>query len=208
MEPIQLHQLATDLPHWLQSPQLPTPEDPRSRSAAQSRAIVYPQLFESALERIMGGSPLGTIIANDPRGIQLGRFLYWITKDPDRRRRYEEACMVAAETMAHELPAIADALNVINSDGESTSQTIMEDVQRSALRMKARTYLMEKWSPQRYGDTRRVQIDQTTLSANLTPDDFARMSLADLKRMALERFARAAADAENVEDADVIEHES
>jgi len=200
MEPIHLHQMATDLPHWLQSPQLPTPEDPRSRSAAQSRAIVYPQLFENALERIMGGSPLGTIIANDPRGIQLGRFLYWITKDPDRRRRYEEACMVAAETMAHELPAIADALMV----GADSTEAVMEDVQRSALRMKARTYLMEKWSPQRYGDTRRVQIDQTTLSANLTPDDFARMSLADLKRMALEKFARAA---ETAEDADVIEHE-
>lgn len=191
--------ITPELPHWLQSPQLPTPEDPRSRSITRTQAIVYPQLFENALERIMGGSPLNAIIANDPRGIQLGRFLYWITKDPARRQRYEEACMVAAETMAHELPAIADAIATMNVDGETASQSVMEDVQRSALRMKARTYLMEKWSPQRYGDTRRVQIDQTTLSANLTPDDFARMSLADLKRMAMERFAKAATTAEDAE---------
>ena len=114
----------------------------------------------------MGGTPLTTIIANDPRGIQLGRFLFWINRDQTRRRaRYEEACEIAAETMAHELTAIADALG-----GEGgTSQ--LEDVQRSSLRVKARTYLMEKWSPRRYGDTRRVQIDSTTINASMTAED-------------------------------------
>ena len=58
----------------------------------------------------MGGTPLQTIVQNDPRGIQLGRFLFWINRDPERRQRYEEACEIAAEAMAHELTAIADAL--------------------------------------------------------------------------------------------------
>ena len=172
-----------DLPHWMRVPQLPTPDDPRpshSPSSVALRHTTYTNLFESALERVMGGTPLNTIVANDPRGIQLGRFLYWINRDPERRSRYEEACEVAAEALAHELVGIADACN----EGSQ-----MEDVQRSALRIKSRTYLMEKWSARRYGDTRRVQIDQTTLTANLTAEDLSKMSLAELKQMAARTFA-------------------
>lgn len=186
-----------ELPHWLQDPQLPTPDDPpppASRNTYLLKHATYNNLFESSLERIMGGTPLATIIASDPRGIKLGRFLFWIQRDPERRRRYEEACAVAAEAMAHELTSIADALG-----GESgTSQ--LEDVQRSSLRMKARTYLMEKWSPQRYGDTRRVQIDSTSISASLSADDLQKMSIDDLKRMAVEMMKRS-----HPTDADVID---
>jgi len=174
-----------DLPPWMQTPQLPTPDDPRpshSPSSVALRHTTYANLFESALERVMGGTPLNTIVQNDPRGIQLGRFLYWINRDPTRRSRYEEACEVAAEALAHELVGIADAM-------DPNANPLMEDVQRSALRVKARTYLMEKWSPRRYGDTRRVQIDSTTLTANLTADDLSKMSLAELKQMAARTFA-------------------
>ena len=185
-----------DLPHWMRTPQLPTPDDPspsRSPSSLALRHATYANLFESALERIMGGTSINTIVQNDPRGIQLGRFLYWINRDPQRRQRYEEACEVAAEVMAHELTDIADACN----EGSQ-----LEDVQRSALRVKARTYLMEKWSVRRYGDTRRVQIDQTTLTANLTADDLSKMSLAELKQMAARTFAPARDD---TIDAEVVE---
>ena len=103
----------TPLPYWLQDPQLPTPDDPHPTPSRQTHLLrhqTYANLFESSLERIMGGTPLTTIIANDPRGIQLGRFLFWINRDQTRKARYEEACEIAAETMAHELTAIADAL--------------------------------------------------------------------------------------------------
>lgn len=145
----------------------------------------------------MGGTPLTTIVANDPRGIQLGRFLFWINRDPTRRARYEEACIIAAETMAHELTAIADALPL-----DGSTNIVLEDTQRSALRMKARTYLMERWSPQRYGDSKRIQIDSTSTSINasMTAEDLSRLSLADLRTMAARVFARSA-DA----DADVID---
>jgi len=175
-----------DLPHWMQTPQLPTPDDPHPTPSRQTHLLrhqTYANLFESSLERIMGGTPLTTIIANDPRGIQLGRFLFWINRDPTRKQRYEEACSIAAEAMAHELTAIADALDM---DGSP----LMEDVQRSALRMKSRTYLMEKWSPQRYGDSKRIQIDQTSLNANISADDLAKLSLPELKAMAARVFAR------------------
>jgi hypothetical protein len=174
------------LPHWMQDPQLPCPEDPRPTPSRQTHLLkhqTYANLFESSLERIMGGTPLTTIIANDPRGIQLGRFLFWINRDNERRQRYEEACEIAAEAMAHELTAIADALG----DG---SQPIMEDVQRSSLRVKARTYLMEKWSPRRYGDTRRVQIDSTTINASMTAEDLTKLSLDELRTMAARVFAQ------------------
>jgi hypothetical protein len=179
MEPLH------DIPHWLQEPQLPTPDDPpvpRSQQTASNRITTYGSLFETALERVMGGTPIHTIVASDPRGIQLGRFLYWINRDATRKARYEEACVIAAEAMAHELVTIADGMD---------ENAMIEDVQRSALRVKSRTYLMEKWSPQRYGDTRRVQIDQTTVTASITAEDLRSMSLDDLKRLALERFARA-----------------
>lgn len=175
-----------DLPHWMQTPQLPTPDDPHPTPSRQTHLLrhqTYANLFESSLERIMGGTPLTTIIANDPRGIQLGRFLFWINRDPTRKQRYEEACSIAAEAMAHELTAIADALDMDNNP-------VMEDVQRSALRMKSRTYLMEKWSPQRYGDSKRIQIDQTSLNANISADDLAKLSLPELKAMAARVFAR------------------
>ena len=173
------------LPHWMQDPQLPCPDDPHPTPSKQTHLLkhqTYANLFESALERIMGGTPLQTIVQNDPRGIQLGRFLFWINRDPDRRQRYEEACEIAAEAMAHELTAIADALALDN-------QPVMEDVQRSSLRVKARTYLMEKWSPRRYGDTRRVQIDSTTINANMTAEDLTKLSLDELRTMAARVFA-------------------
>lgn len=178
-----------DLPPWMQTPQLPTPDDPRpSHSSSSSLALrqtTYANLFESALERVMGGTPLNTIVQNDPRGIQLGRFLYWINRDPTRRSRYEEACEVAAEALAHELVGIADAM-------DPDANPLMEDVQRSALRVKARTYLMEKWSARRYGDSKRIQISSTSLS--LSGEDLRKLSTDELKKMALEMAQRGAID--------------
>jgi len=184
----EMHQL----PPWLQDPQQPTQLDATPSPSRNGRVLahtVYASLFESALERIMGGTPLATIVASDPRGIQLGRFLFWINRDETRKARYEEACLIAAETMAHELTAIADALPL---DGSDATAALLEDVQRSALRMKARTYLMERWSPQRYGDSKRIQIDSTSINATLNADDLSRMSLAELRALAARTFARAA----------------
>lgn len=182
----------TDLPEWLMEPQQPTPDDPRPSHVStslhpSSRQLVYTNLFENALEQVMGGAPLQTIIKNDQRGIQLGRFLQWIMADPTRRQRYEGACEVAAEQMAHTLNDITDA------------EDSLEDVQRSALRFKSRTYLMERWSPKRYGDSKRIQIDQTSTSVELTAEDLSKLSISDLKRMALEKFQQAAARGDVVE---------
>jgi hypothetical protein len=170
---------------------LPTPDDPpvpHSRQTASNAITTYGSLFETVLERVMGGTPIHTIVASDPRGIQLGRFLYWINRDPHRKARYEEACFIAAEAMAHELNVIADGL----PPAGETPALFMEDSQRSSLRLKSRMYLMEKWSPQRYGDSKRIQIDSTSISAAITAEDLRSMSLDDLKRLALERFGRAA----------------
>ena len=182
LDPIDPVTSGADIPHWLQSPQQPTPDDPRSGNASRLVRASYPNLFENALEQIMSGKSLATIVANDQRGIQLGRFLYWINADPTRRRQYERACEVAAENLAHSLVSIADA-----------EDNPMEDVQRTAQRIKARTYLMEKWSPARYGDSKHIRIDQTSLNATVSPEDLRRMSLADLKRMAYEKVIEGSA---------------
>lgn len=180
-----------DVPEWLREPQEPTPADrrPASMSATRQAALVYPQLFEQVLERVCSGEPIAHVIQSDVRGVQLGRFMYWVGADPVRRRRYEEACTVAAEVMAHQLVAIADAVEV---DQDGNASLVMEDAARSALRIRTRTTLMEKWSPGRYGDSKHIRIDQTSLRAEVSPDDLRRMSLADLKRMAYERVVSAA----------------
>lgn len=173
-----------DLPEWLQTPQQPTPMDRKppvsAITAANLANVVYPNLFENALDRVMAGESITTIIDNDPRGIQLGRFMYWISRDPRRQQRYEDATRIAADMLSHTLIGIADATDS------------MEDVQRSALRIKARTYLMEKWHPRRYGDSKHVRIDQTSLS--LSGEDLRRLSTEELKKMALEMAQRGAID--------------
>ena len=83
--------------------------------------------------------------------------------------------------MAHTIVGISDALD-----------NPMEDVQRSAQRIKARTYLMERWSPRRYGDSKRIQIDSTSTSVSLSAEDLSQMSISDLKRLALEKFRQQA----------------
>ena len=48
------------------------------------------------------------------------------------------------------------------------------------------------WSPRRYGDTRRVQIDSTTINANMTAEDLTKLSLDELRTMAARVFAQRA----------------
>jgi hypothetical protein len=164
----------------------------------------YPNLFEHALERLMGGVPMAAIISNYNRGITLGRFMQWVMADPTRRARYEKACEVAAETMAVELNSIADGLpldaTTANSSEQSAYPVIPEETQRTALRLKSRMYLMEKWSRSRYGDSKHIQIDSTSVSATMKAEDLARMSLADLKRMAYEHVMRSAPHREDTID--------
>ena len=109
------------------------------------------------------------------------------TAIPTAAHRYEEACEIAAEAMAHELTAIADALG-----GRATTPHHGGRPAVSSLRVKARTYLMEKWSPRRYGDTRRVQIDSTTINASMTAEDLTKLSLDELRTMAARVFAQRA----------------
>jgi hypothetical protein len=201
----------TDLPEWLQTPQLPTPDDPRLPLSSTARATLvnhtYPNLFEHALERLMGGVPMAAIVANDNRGITLGRFMQWALADPTRKRRYEQACEVAAETMAVELNSIADGLP-LDATAPSDYPVIPEETQRTALRLKSRMYLMEKWSRSRYGDSKHIQIDSTSVSATMKAEDLARMSLADLKRMAYEHVMRSAPQREDTIDVTPTEDES
>ena len=51
---------------------------------------------------------------------------------------------------------------------------------------------MEKWSPRRYGDSKRIQINSTSLS--LSGEDLRKLSTEELKKMALEMAQRGAID--------------
>ena len=155
-----------------------------SRQTYLLKHQTYANLFESALERIMGGTPLQTIVQSDPRGIQLGRFLFWINRDPDRRAALRGGLRDrrgghGPRTDGHR-----------RRTGRRTASPSWRTSSVSSLRVKARTYLMEKWSPRRYGDTRRVQIDSTTINASMTAEDLTKLSLDELRTMAARVFAQ------------------
>lgn len=151
------------LPNWLE--QLPQPSlspssqlqpahpahpIPTGNPAKELMEMIFENLFERALEKIVMGQPLTQIIREDPRDIDIPKFMRWIHKDPQRQQRYLEAREIGGEMVADELLAIADAVD-----------DPMEDVQRSTLRISTRKWLLAVWNRKRYGETKQLDITST-----------------------------------------------
>jgi hypothetical protein len=161
----------TEPPSLDPSPTEPTlPPRPHSQTAAITalRQTQLANLLESSLVQLAEGTSLPVILRNDPRGITPGRFLGWVFRDPDRKRRYYEALELGAEIVFSEVLDIADAAN-----------NPMEDVQRSKLRIETRKWWASVANRSRFGDIKK--LDVTT--QNLTEDHLRSMSIDDLKRM-------------------------
>lgn len=141
------------LPTWLDNPTTsdtqfrtsgnPLGQYPATRAELDYRELQYENFFEAALDRIMEGATLSTLVKNDPRGIDYGKFQSWIRKDKERKKRYYEAKEIGSERVEDELIDISDA-----------ADNPMEDVARSTLRINTRKWLLGVWDKRRYGDDR------------------------------------------------------
>lgn len=171
----------SEIPSWLMVNGQPTSignyedpyykdEDKPTKAYLDFERFEFDRRFPIILEQLMTGLPLSTIFNLDHRGYNRGRFLRWVNGSLDRKNAYNQARKIGAEIMIDETIGIADAL-------ES-----MEDVQRSALRIKTRQWYASKADPKKFGDTKQVDITTT----DLTPDKFKDLNTSDIKRLLLE----------------------
>ena len=167
-----------DIPDSMEWTKIPIGKEYRSASRRKIDMEHYEAMFSCFMSQVAGGTPLTTIIRDDPRGIEQGRFMRWINRDPGRRAEYEKAMEAGVELLMQETIAIADNTN--------------EDVQRSALRIKTRQQLASKYKPKLFGDSK--QIDITT--KNLTREGLQQLTASQLQELL-----------DNARDDDVIEGE-
>lgn len=123
------------VPDWMLTPTRQTPKEVK-----ELELQVYESLFEHTLDRVAEGMNLKTILNQDSRGIQMGRFVRWIMKDEQRRTRYYAAQQTGAELIFEEMLDIADG-------GDS-----LEDVQRSKLRIDTRKWVLGIHDRKRFGE--------------------------------------------------------
>jgi hypothetical protein len=133
----------------------------------------YPGVFETMLNQVRGGTPMRAALADDPRRINIGDFMEWVMRNPERKARYYEAQEIAAEVVATELIPIADG------------QDTIEDVARSALRVNTRRDLMKVWGRKRFGDPRHTEIGTVKTLSELTFEELVQ-KIANLDRMRAE----------------------
>ena len=149
------------LPPWLaQSEQIGQddsldnfPSVPRLSVSSERRELLemmYDNFFVSVLERVANGEPLSQIVREDPRCFDIANFRSWVHRDPKRKSQYYDARAIGAESVEDELISIADA-----------SDSPMEDVQRSTLRIGTRKWLLGVWDRKRYGETKQLDINTT-----------------------------------------------
>lgn len=149
--------------------------------------------FEQALEALAGGTTLTEFCHSYHMPMSPVRFRSWMMQDQRRKNAYYGAKALWAEALEDELIRISDG---IGPDGSRPSPSqaqpsLPEDVQRSALRIQTRKWIMEKSNRKRYGDVK--HIEQTT--TNTTTIDVTSMSTEDLKRFVLRQAGADAMDA-------------
>lgn len=138
------------LPSWLSFPPAPKPKP--SQVSVDLRHLEYDQIFERMIEGIYSGTPLRSLIREDPRLISYESFMRWIKADRTRHARLLEAQEMCTELMAGEIIDIADGINTIDP-------TSNDSVNRDKLRIDTRRWIMEAHNRKRYGSAKQVQIE-------------------------------------------------
>ncbi len=132
----------TSLPGWLQ----PYKQD--------STNFHTESTLEKALMLIESGESLASI-CRDHDDMPEPHFLYrWFRRNEYWEKRYEEAKHISAEMHADKTIDYAEGKDANGND-------VMEDVQRSALKVKAAQWLAMKLNPDKYGDKKQVDVNNT-----------------------------------------------
>ena len=194
--------MSTDIPDWLQgqSPRRPVARTPSTSLTPEQRNLeiqTFKIAFEFALLSMADGTPFEvfcrTFSSHLPDhlqptlGLPPGRFRAWIFRDERRRNAYYAAKALAAEAVEDELIRIADG---VGPDGEP----LLEDNQRSALKIETRKWLLKIWNRRRYGDVKQIEQHLTSNA------DMSQLSTQELHRRILESLGMDA-----IEVADIVE---
>lgn len=127
----------------------------------------FDNAYEGLLDKVRAGNPLSAAVEQDPRGLDYARLLVWIKADPEREQRFTAAKEIGAEVVEDQMLTIADATD------------LMEDVQRSTLRINTRKWLLGVWNRKRYGETRQ---QETTVNININDAMVAAQARVDAAR--------------------------
>jgi hypothetical protein len=139
----------------MDTPALPTWLVPdRATTLALKRENLY-TLYENTLDAVFDrmvehNYSFYDAVRDDPRGLDPKHMLAWVHKDEARKMRYYEAQAIAAEGVAQDMLRIAD--------GEDKT---LEDVNRSALRISTRKWLLGVWNRKRFGETKQIEQNVT-----------------------------------------------
>lgn len=139
----------SNTPDWLSvynDPAIPKVVEkfPRTQEQRELERLTFEAMFEIALDHIIEGRSIKTLINDDPRGLTYGRFMTMLKRDKERLARYWEAKEIGAEAVIEDMKEISD-----NPD---------EDVQRSTLRINVRKFEVQTANPLRYGDSKRLDV--------------------------------------------------
>lgn len=132
----------TTLPDWLTS--LPPTDDmlpryPITKDQRELEQMTFLALFERVVEGLEAGNPVSRIVRDDPRQVDLGRFMGWIRRDSTRQSRFDEAKINGMLVLEDKLLEIAEGADSV------------EDVTRSKLKVDTIKFIMQSWNKRRYG---------------------------------------------------------
>jgi hypothetical protein len=148
------------------------PRFPTSKAEMELREMTYTHIFEYALDYIASGTPMTSILSNDPRNIDYARFLRWIKKNPLRHQRYCEAQEIAAEILVDKMDHLIDKMT---NDGMAVDQ--------QKFNFEVLKYKAGSWNKKKYGNNKHVELTSNGLDDN----KLKTLSSDDLKKMYIEQ---------------------
>jgi len=130
----------TTIPNWLTptAPDTPLVTYPTTRTELTLRELTFENFFERALEGIVEGRAIDSLILDDNRDISKAQFMKWVKKDSGRYKRYQESLELAADLMLHDLLPAARG-------GD------MSEVERDKLVVNTMVKAMAFMSPNKFG---------------------------------------------------------
>jgi len=139
----------------------------------QMRHAEFEAAFETTLDKLTQGMSLNRIIKSDFRELDGGKFMSWIKKDQKRLARYYEALEIGAEILASQVPEIAEG---VGNDGNP----VMEDFNRSKLRIDSIKWQVGYMNRKRFGETKTLEVVGNISVTDALRDANARVMEAQL----------------------------
>lgn len=121
-------------------------------------------VFETLIDKVSDGANLTYLLATDHRKLPLSGFLKWVNRNPELKRRLEEAQEIGAEILAAETIMISDGID------PNTGEPSMEEIERSALRIKSRQWLAGMYS-KRFKNNKDIEITTISLTQAMQEAD-------------------------------------